>query len=64
MRIRTLQRARNIGSITVVKTSAVAGMRQLRCPKCQGMATPCRDHTGKEVHVCANCGTKFGSRPI
>lgn len=63
-RVRTVQRAREVGDVTVVKSSTVAGMRQLRCPKCQGMATPAKDHTGREVFACMACGTKFTSRRI
>ena len=44
---------------TVVKTSAVKGMRQMRCPSCHNMAGPVKDHTGKDVIQCGACGRRF-----
>lgn len=50
--------------VNVVKTSAVGGMRQLRCPRCHGMAVPTKDVKGNAVMKCGQCGTTFSSRQI
>jgi DNA-directed RNA polymerase subunit RPC12/RpoP len=63
-RVRTVQTARQVGNVTVIKTATVGGMRQLRCPKCQGMATPTRSHTGQNIYRCMVCGAQFLSRKL
>jgi uncharacterized C2H2 Zn-finger protein len=43
----------------VVKNTTKHGMRQLRCPRCHGMAEPTRLPNGKEVTQCSSCGASF-----
>jgi hypothetical protein len=43
----------------IVKSSAVRGMRQMRCPYCHNMAGPVRNHSGKPVIQCGSCGRQF-----
>lgn len=50
--------------VVVVKTSAVQGMRQMRCPRCQNMAGPVKTGNGKVVTRCATCGAEFGTQKI
>lgn len=58
MRVRT-SKTKKVGDVTIVKTATVAGMRQMRCPKCHGMAGPAQDRSGKEIFVCGTCGARF-----
>jgi transcription elongation factor Elf1 len=55
---------KRIGDKTIVKSSAVHGPRQMRCPRCHGMAGPSQDPQGKEIFVCGTCGTRFGAKPF
>lgn len=50
------------GGPTIIKTSAVKGMRQLRCPKCHSMAGPVTDHQGNNVIQCSSCGMKYQTK--
>ena len=47
--------------VVVVKTSATHGMRQLRCPRCHGMAGPTRAADGRAIYRCSNCNAVFTS---
>ena len=44
---------------TILKTNSVAGMRQMRCPKCHNMAAPTTNTQGTAVYMCAKCHTQF-----
>lgn len=63
-RVRTSQTAKQVGNVTVVKSSTVAGMRQMRCTKCGQMATPTRDSAGNPIYVCTACGQRFGVKKL
>lgn len=45
--------------VSVVKTSAAHGMRQLRCTKCHGLASSKALPNGKTVVQCNGCGAKY-----
>lgn len=66
MKVRTVRRAKQITGtqVQVVKTSAVAGMRQMRCTACSGMMAPLTNHDGTSIYQCGNCGAKSTSRPM
>ncbi len=61
MRVRTVQRARQVGDITVIKTASPGGMRKVRCPKCHGMAVPTKNARGQDILKCGQCGQEFSS---
>ena len=64
MRVRTIQRAKQVGNITVVKSASAGGMRKVRCPKCHGLAVPCKNAQGKDILKCGQCGQEFSSRKM
>lgn len=64
MRVRTIQRARQVGGVTVIKSATPGGMRKVRCPKCHGMAVPSKNAQGKDILKCGQCGCEFSSRPM
>jgi transposase-like protein len=45
----------------VVKSSAVYGMRQIRCPRCTNLAAPTTTASGKPIYRCTSCHTEFTS---
>lgn len=55
---------KKVGDTTIVKSSSVHGPRQMRCPRCNGMAGPSQDPQGKEILVCSTCGARFSSKPF
>ena len=50
--------------IQVVKTSASAGLRQIRCSSCHNIMAQARTPEGKEVYRCPSCGLEAASRPL
>lgn len=61
MRVRTLRQARILGNSgkAIVKSSSIAGVRQIRCPRCQQMCGPQMRPDGKEVYRCMACSAEF-----
>jgi hypothetical protein len=57
-------RATDNPNIGVVHSSAVGGMRQMRCGSCPGMMVPGRHHNGMQVFKCTGCGALATSRPM
>ena len=65
MRVRTLRQARGIGGgKAIIRTSAVAGIRQMRCAKCGQMCGPHLKPDGKETYKCMACGAEFTCTPL
>lgn len=62
--MKTVGTPRNVKSLrdgtVVLKSSAPGGMRQIRCPSCNGIAVPTTTPRGnKPVNQCGTCNRSF-----
>ena len=58
--LRTPKNVKQLRNGTVVlKSAAPGGMRKLRCPNCNGTATPAHNAQGKPVSRCGTCTREF-----
>jgi hypothetical protein len=55
------QVGRQVGNVLVLKESGEGGMRKLRCPMTQQVATPARRADGKKVYRTKN-GVEYTTR--
>jgi len=48
-------------TLTGVVSQGAIPLNAIRCPKCQGIASPTTSRQNKPVHLCAGCGASFTS---
>jgi hypothetical protein len=59
-------RGKQIGNTVVLPRTTSAGLGQMRCPFCRGLALPVasKDPKARAVCQCTSCGRTLSSKPF